>query len=280
MGKTRIFAFWEPKTAVPGYIRACMRTWNLVPDSETVLLDFDSIGEWLPQEELDAVTCRGLSLPKQADCYRALLLNRYGGIWLDTDTVVTPEIAQSGVLGTGEEDVVAFGLRPEDRQLEHVHVFGCFFNVRRPHVPFTEAWASVLPERMATFRRFRRNPLLRLLRRGEWRKCRSYDYCLNSIVNPLALSLDERQLSLLDEKAFGVHPEIMAEGHPARRSDAYREYYFRPGDPTPALEASKGLLLLHNSWSPESFRNMDESEFLRTDVRLAGILKALLGKLG
>lgn len=57
----RIWAFWEPKTAIPGYIQLCLKTWRLgLPDSELVVLDYENLGEYLTQEEQDAALLRHL----------------------------------------------------------------------------------------------------------------------------------------------------------------------------------------------------------------------------
>ena len=271
--KTRIFTFWEPKDKMPGYLRACMRTWRFIPDSEIVLLDNRTLGDWLPQDEIDSVRCSKLILAVQADCYRALLLNRHGGIWFDVDTIVTPAIAdEDGLLDAGKgADVTAFGRRPSSPTAGDGALYGCYFNALRPHTDMFESWTSQLPQRVSMFRRYANNPLLRLFGRKAWRKCRRWNYCLNDILDPLSYELNNRQLCLLDETTFHVHPELSCQ-EAERAREKYERYYFSPGDPAEALSQSKGLILLHNSWTPEKYRLMSETEFLKTDTRLAAIL--------
>lgn len=276
MSKTRIFTFWEPREKIPGYIRACMRTWTRsIPDSEVLVLDFKTIGDWLPKDILSKITCRQLSLPKQTDCYRAFLLQLHGGIWMDADTIVTPAIRESGALDpAGDAEVVSYGRR--DGKRGPAKVFGCFINARRPHAALMEAWTSVLPDRVEEFRKYSSSLLRRIVCRGTWRRVRAFNRFLNAIVDPLTRTLDDRQLLLVDDERAGAFPESSLQGNGRSRYDNYRAYYFTPGDPQHGLNLTKGVIFLHNSWTPDAFRRMGEEEFLAADTRLSGILRALV----
>lgn len=279
MGRNKIFAFWEPADGVPGYVRACMRTWKYIPDSDIELLDFKSIRDWLTDDEFEQVTCRKMTLAKQSDCYRATLVNKYGGFWLDADTVITPAIADSEIFGSGDmAEAVMFGRRPPAGEGGTVHMHGAFVRAVAPHTEFLRAWAAAIPPRVATFRRYADNPLLRLVSRRGWRECRSWDYCVNAVTVPLVEKMSERQIRLLDEDAFGVCPERLV-GRDGAKNQIYRDYYFGPASADEVevtLAATKGMILLHNSWTPPEYLRMDEDEFLRTDTRLAAMLRKLL----
>ena len=83
----KVFTFWEPKAAVPGYIRLCMKTWaRNLPGYEVVVLDYESLGEYPTDEEQAAVLWKGMTLAMQSDCFRCAVLKKHGGIWLATDT--------------------------------------------------------------------------------------------------------------------------------------------------------------------------------------------------
>lgn len=86
----RLFTFWEPKEKMPAYIRLCMQTWKkFLPECEVVLLDYSNLEEWLGKDVYDEILFRDFSLPKQADAIRCALLKKYGGLWLDADTILT-----------------------------------------------------------------------------------------------------------------------------------------------------------------------------------------------
>jgi hypothetical protein len=57
----------------------------------------------------------------------------------------------------------------------------------------------------------------------------------------------------------------------------YLDFYFRSGSANAqVLDKTKGVVLLHNSWTPEHYRNMSADEFLRQDILLADLLKRIL----
>lgn len=268
----KVFTFWEPTGRVPGYIAACMRTWKNIPDAEIVLLDFSSIGRYLSAETLSRLTCRKLSLPKQVDAYRAALLEQWGGIWLDVDMIVTPDVCDSPLLDA-RSAVTAFSQPMPDAS---VSVAGAFFHAREPHARFFREWLSVLPERIALYERFCGNPLLRAFRRRQWRLCRSWDYCLNAIVDPLATILGPDELRVLPLQEIGAFLELSGGQIPMSEYwAAYNHYYFESGSVDGALDHCKGIVMLHNSWTPQKFLEMDEPTFLRQDIRLVRILNQL-----
>ena len=60
--------------------------------------------------------------------------------------------------------------------------------------------------------------------------------------------------------------------------DAYQKYWFEPGEVDDVLARTAGLIMLHNSFTPERFRAMSAEEFIATDTRLARLLRCLLQK--
>jgi len=268
----KVFAFWEPAGRLPGYIAACMRTWKNLPDAEVVLLDFSTIGQCLSADELGRLTCRKLSLPKQVDVYRAALLEKWGGLWLDVDTIVTPAIRESDFFDRSAEVTVFSQPMPDDT----LSIAGAFFYAREPHTRFMREWLAVLPERVTRYARFMRSPFLKVLHRKEWRPCRSWDYCLNAVIDPLALTMRPEELRVMPLEGIGAFPESSGGKIPmAEYWAAYNRYYFEPGDVKQALDNCKGIIMLHNSWTPLAFLAMSEGEFLKTDCRLKRILAEL-----
>ena len=86
----RIFTFWEPKEKLPAYLKLCMQTWKkFLPEYEIVILDYANLNQWLGENFFDNILYKKFSLPKQADAIRCAVLKRYGGIWMDCDTILT-----------------------------------------------------------------------------------------------------------------------------------------------------------------------------------------------
>ena len=42
------------------------------------------------------------------------------------------------------------------------------------------------------------------------------------------------------------------------------------------MENTKGIIMLHNSWTPDIYKKMSEEEFLKTDNTLSNLFKELL----
>ena len=269
----KVFTFWEPRECLPGYIRLCLRTWErYLPDGEIVVLDDSTIGQWVPQSVVDGVTvrCEKMTLPKQADVYRALVLERHGGVWLDADTIITPKFASSGILSGPRSEVVFFGTRGHGV----TNLLSGAFVWAEPHAEIVYRWAMEAVRRVSIFAGFARNPLLRAFRRSEWRWVRSWNFFLNDILDPMIAEVPSEKLRLLDLHEFGVFPHGQADG--CCSWDRYQEFYFKPGNLMRALDYTQGLIMLQNSWTPSEFRAMDERTFLSQDVRLASILRELL----
>ena len=87
--KKNIFTFWEPVEKMPGYLKLCMKTWKkFLPDYKIIILDYKSLKNNLGESLFNDIICKNMSLAVQADAIRVALLNKYGGVWIDTDTII------------------------------------------------------------------------------------------------------------------------------------------------------------------------------------------------
>ena len=57
---------------------------------------------------------------------------------------------------------------------------------------------------------------------------------------------------------------------------AYQKYWFEPGDINDVLSRCAGMIMLHNSFTPDHIRALPKDEFLATNTRLASLLNHLL----
>ncbi|HEX2699962.1 MAG TPA: capsular polysaccharide synthesis protein [Acidimicrobiales bacterium] len=108
-----VWMYWENtrrrKVRAP-YLDLCIETIRRNAGTCDVrLLDVDSAMEWVP--DMDEETWRGLQSPvHRSDYLRTRLIHRYGGLWLDVDTIalhplseITALLRQSEVVGWGRE---------------------------------------------------------------------------------------------------------------------------------------------------------------------------------
>ena len=263
-----VFTFWEPKERVPGYVRLCMETWKgCLPGYETVVLDYDSLGDWLTKDEQDAILCKKMTFAMQSDCIRCAMLKKHGGIWMDADTVLVKPLDER--FSAADCAIVA---RRQDGHLVH---YAAYINAAKPEAKFLADWHKALVPRVAKAEAFRSSWLKRLLHHEEWKLIRRWNYCVNAIIDPMADTADPKDYAWIDKDAIFAVPEeeLMATGLDAVA--AYQKYWFEPGEIDDVLNRCAGMIMLHNSFTPERFREMTSEEFIGTDTRLAALLRHL-----
>lgn len=269
----KVFTFWEPKEAMPGYVQLCMETWRrCLPGFEVVTLDFKSLGDYLSAAEMEEISCPHESLAKQADCIRCALLRKHGGTWLDADTVLTKSLDER----FRSADVTMVARHSESGQM----IYGGYIHAARPETKMISEWHRQLLPRIEKSRQMNASRLRRWLDRRAWKAVRRWGYFENDVLDPLTAQLVPPDFSWIDKDEVRAFPEesLLADGSAQSPFDAYVRYWFSPGEADAALKDCAGLIMLHNSWTPETFRKMSTGEFLGTDTRLASLLRTLTGE--
>jgi len=89
MNKNRIFTFWEPRGSVPAYLRLCRDTWTLnCPEFEVIVVNYDNLEHYAGRGVLDIETLKTVGLHIQKDAILFAVLAKNGGIFMDMDTIV------------------------------------------------------------------------------------------------------------------------------------------------------------------------------------------------
>ncbi len=90
--KPKIWCYWENMNGKtkPAYIDLCYDTLlhNCKNCFDIILLNESKIKNYLPEIETE-INLSQLSIPHKTDYYRYALLQKYGGIWIDADIIVT-----------------------------------------------------------------------------------------------------------------------------------------------------------------------------------------------
>jgi hypothetical protein len=99
------------------------------------------------------------------------------------------------------------------------------------------------------------------------------EYLGNAIVDALVINHDWYSV---DRDAIRALPETLYYKNLPER-EAYQKFYFETSlDAQVILENNGGVLYLHNSWTPETYRLLGREAFLARNTTLANILKKCL----
>ena len=276
----RIFTFWEPKEAMPAYIRLCMRTWaKVLPDYEVVLLDHGSLGEWFDFGDLRPVL-DSMPLSQQSDAIGAALLVKYGGLWLDADTILLSDCVQDAFHVPA--NFVQFGAH-------------CALAASRKNGLIARAWWREV-ERNLRFKhdcerwqdglgclRLRMKYLLSYARRHE--HLHRWDYLANFSLSSGWSSLPVRVTKKI-HSLFGIREYASLDRATARPEmafgfgddeAAYRRFWFEENHFDEIRRwPGAGLAMLHNSWTPDAFRMLDEDGVLAQPCTFSSVVKWIL----
>jgi len=197
------------------------------------LLTFDNLHEYTDLPITDGL-CR-FSLPQISDCIRVHVLRDRGGYWLDADTIMlTDSLPEATILGDPEARTNSIGfLRSE------------------PHADMFEEWAQ---------------------------------YQDKVISDPDASCHWAVMGNMFTDAYLKRHPEIVI----GSIEDYCPETYIIPGDITRYRKYLRfyfdtsyqlydiynaGMLMLHNSWTPNWFKALDADGVNKCQCTLANILR-------
>ncbi len=242
----KIFTFWEPKSNLPEYLKLCMRTWEkFIPDAEVILLDFNNLFDYIDREEINEKLFNSyFSLPQIADVIRAILLEKYGGIWMDVDTIILREDAVRYI--EGSHSVTFFG--NPDAQTTHI----CWINAKK-NADLLKHWVEKADEKIRDFNTDKLDEQF-------------WSYLGNSIVDPY-IGTHSDEVKIIDVVKENCMPERRQGGNNPRN---YAEYYFVKNYHLSDIDSS--MILLHNSWTPAQFKKMSLNEFILQDCTISNVL--------
>ncbi|ECR0867810.1 hypothetical protein F0874_09200 [Campylobacter coli] len=256
-----IWTFWEPKDKMPGYVKLCIETWKVFfSDYRVVILDYSNLHNFLPKDFYDESLYENFSLPKQADAIRAAVLFLYGGIWLDADTIIT------------SSKIKYFFENPSNFSIFSSHI-GVLKAKKGSIICFN--WFQECQKRILNYRKIKES-------NGDLRQFEAYYYLGNGPLNPNIetfknnkneVVIFNRVKNKVIMEAFWRTKDENKEGNAIVN---YQEFYFLNDYSDFVLENEAGLLMLHNSWTPYSYKNLNIEDFLICKNTLSGIFLKIL----
>ena len=266
--KKIVFTFWEPREKIPGYLKLCMKTWKkYLLDYEIKILDYKTSEELLGKRLFSRIICKNMSLAVQADAIRVALLNKYGGLWIDTDTII--------LNGEFIQELEKYELTMIRDTKTGYHYIGFIYAYKNSIL--LKKWLRQIIYKVKNYKY-----LLNKKDDNFWKtsgkSLKTVRYLGNQIINSLIKNIQKNKLFHLDSNEINAFPErkfcynFSLEFYFHR----YKTFYFTKGDTQIVLNNTKRLILLHNSWTPLKYKNMSEKEFLKQDILLSNLLLQIL----
>lgn len=248
-----IYTFWEPREKAPYYLQLCIATWKkFLPNATIVVLDYKNIGEFIDVRELGIHLFPGRFLLMHiADAVRVSLLAKHGGIWLDADTIILNSNAEKYFLPDEKNRTIFFGSPKENK----IHI--CFINTP-PNTPLMNAWLEFIKERIHSL-----TPSTQI----------TWDFLGNQFINSYAKAHSD-EIKILDRVPTMPEMNLISEASGVTYRSCYTLYYFLQNHHL--AEINSDLLLLHNSWTPEIYKQLSPEDFFRVDCTMTNILAEAL----
>lgn len=261
--KKKIFTFWEPIKNIPGYLQLCIKTWKkFLPEYEIKILDYKGVKEYLGESLFASIIYKNMSLQIQSDAIRVAILQKYGGIWMDVDTIITNRKFLNE-LKKNKSELVMVG--DEKNKIQHIGFI------------FASANSSIMTEWLNQIIININNSKFTMNMTKKLETLTLWNYLGNGIIDPLVRNTTSNKFFRLDKYKLNVFPELKFFGNSTINViDKYRAFYFGKVEPEPILNDIKGIIMLHNSWTPNIFKHMSKTEFLKKNIFLSKLLKIIL----
>ena len=263
-----IFTFWEPHEKIPGYLLLCIKTWKkYLPDYEIKLLDYKSVKYYLGESLFSSIICRNMTLPIQVDAIRVALLKKFGGIWIDADTIILNR--------EFFEELKDFELIMLGTEKTKTPNIGFIFAAYNSYL--IKEWLKTIIKKVKLYKEYINTNSTNNIDKKYFKELNSWNYLGNGIINDLIKNAKRKEFLLLDRNKIHAFPELILFGNSSENIlEKYQRLYFQRGDPQIILKESKSIILLHNSWTPSRYKTMSKEEFLKQDILLSKLLTYVL----
>lgn len=247
-----IYTFWEPKDSIPAYLRLCMHTWKTnAPDFEITVLDYSTIDPYLIKAGYPLDRFFKLPIPLQKDAVMAAVLLEKGGIFMDVDTLILRDFQP--VLETLQKsEIVMFS----------THLA---FMAAKPGAALIPIWARQIKEKLEQTEPGR-------LTEAKW------NFVGNSITNALFEDSPANFVTRLNKYKFAFTPESLRFSGKGSTRHQYQVYWFERRDQSAPFYQNQFLIALHNSWTPDWYKQLTEDEVLERECLLSATLENVLHK--
>jgi hypothetical protein len=210
------------------------------------------------------------SLPIQADAIRCALLQKYGGIWFDCDTIITSEKACEYL--NIESELILIG----------THIG---FIIAKQNGKILNVWKNGIDKKLSLVNlhnKTKDSKFINFFIEPIYKKnIVRWDALGNSIIRKSLKTKNKKLFYSLNRTQIKALPEVNFAKENNIKSDMikfYQDFYFNNEHSEYALNDNGGVIYLHNSWTPKEYKEMSEVEFLNSNNTLSQILKKILSE--
>ena len=249
-----VYTFWEPRENLPVYLQLCMETWKkFLPNATIVLLDCKNIGEFIDVRDFGSnlFSSGRFTLTQIADAIRIALLAKHGGVWLDADTIILNSEVEKYFLPDEKHRVVFFGVLQD----------------RSCHIAFINA--PPVSMCMKLWYECNREKIYNLNSSTPYK----WDIFGNSFINEYSKKYVD-EINILDRRTVMPELSLCTSLDSRSRTNAYINYYFLQN--LHLTDVQSKMLLLHNSWSPDFFKQISFQDFFSFDCTMVNVLAEAL----
>ena len=192
----------------------------------------------LEYTDIDIERAKRFSLPQLADCVRVHVLRDQGGYWLDADTIMlTGKLPDTDMVGYPKQRSNSIGLLYSE-----------------PHSQMFTEWARFQDEIISGYDRSTYWALMG-----------------NAFTDNYVKEHEEVRIWPIED--FWPETYMVSDNIP--RWQKYRRFYFEESHTLADIRPTD-LLMLHNSWTPEWYKDMLELDLLDANCTMSNILREAL----
>ena len=195
-------------------------------------------GNVLDYTDIDIERLKRFTLPQISDCVRVHVLKDQGGYWIDADTImITGKLPDTDMVGCPEKRTNSIGLLYSE-----------------PHSQMFTEWARFQDEIISGYDRSTYWALMG-----------------NAFTDNYVKEHEEVRIWPIED--FWPETYMVSDNIP--RWQKYRRFYFEESHTLADIRPTD-LLILHNSWTPEWYKDMLELDLLDANCTMSNILREAL----
>ena len=196
----------------------------------------------------------------QADAIRVAILKKYGGIWMDADTII---LNGNFIKEFRNFELAMIGI--EETKYQYIgFIYGTF------NSSILNEWLEKIINNVKIYRSIIKEKNDSDIWKKSYKKVKFFNYLGNGIIDPILKNITGKKFFRLSSNKINPFPERnFLKDSPLNITEKYRLFYFQKRNPEIILKIVKHIILLHNSWTPKQYKNMTETEFLNQDILLS-----------